>query len=107
MGATYRLSLFAPIIGVLAGAASGALANALSDYGISNKFMKDIASMLKPEQAALFIMVPNTISDRVIEKLAKHGGDVLRTNLESAHEKWVRDAFASAHKEIEDSETVQ
>ena len=93
------LIFFNPLLGVAVGAAAGGLSGALSDYGINDTFMKDVASMLQPGQAALFMMVRTTASDRVLENLAEHGGRVLRTNLDTSHEQKVRDAFDAAHAE--------
>jgi uncharacterized membrane protein len=42
-----------PIIGVALGAAGGALGGALTDYGINDKFMKELSTSLQPGNAAL------------------------------------------------------
>lgn len=89
---------FNPLIGVAAGAASGALAGALSDYGINDGFMKDVASVLQPGQAALFVLAERASSDRVIEAMAVHGGRVLRTNLDRSQEQKLREIFDGARK---------
>ena len=60
-----------PLLGVIAGAAAGALTGALSDYGINDKFMKEVSEVLQPGQAALFIMARTHASDRVLEELRK------------------------------------
>ncbi len=85
-----------PFLGVLVGGAAGAVAGALSDYGINDNFMKDVAKILQPGQAALFIMANRANSDRVIQKLSKHGGTVLRTNLDTSQEHKLRAAFEKA-----------
>ena len=91
--------LFNPLIGVAAGAASGALAGALSDYGIKDDFMKDVASVLQPGQAALFVLAERAGSDRVIEAMATHGGRILRTNLDRSQEQTLREIFDRARKD--------
>src|ERR1700685_635951 len=48
-----------PLIGVALGAASGALGGALTDYGINDAFMKELAANLKPGDAALFVLIQN------------------------------------------------
>lgn len=95
-----------PLIGVTVGAAAGALGGALSDYGINDRFMRDIASVLKPGQAALFVMARRATSDRVIERLGGGGGHILRTNLDTEHEAKVRAAFEAAHAEALRNEKV-
>ena len=89
---------FNPIIGVAAGAGAGAIAGALSDYGIDDAFMKDVAGVLQPGQAALFIMADRAASDKVIDKLALHGGQILRTNLDTSKEAELRVAFDHARR---------
>jgi len=89
---------FNPLIGVAAGAASGALAGALSDYGINDDFMRDVASVLRPGQAALFILADRASSDRVIEAMAGYGGTILRTNLDRTQEQRLHEIFDNARK---------
>ena len=85
---------------MIAGAAAGALTGALSDFGINDKFMKEVSEVLKPGQAALFIMARTHASDRVLEELGKGGGRIIRTNLDTKQEERVRKAFNEAVKEI-------
>lgn len=47
---------FNPLLGVAVGADGGALGGALSDHGINDGFMTDVASLLQPGQAALVMM---------------------------------------------------
>lgn len=89
---------FNPLLGVAVGAGAGALSGALTDYGINDDFMKQVGEVLKPGQAALFMMVRANASDRVIERLGEHGGRVLRTNLDRDAENHLRRAFDDAHK---------
>jgi uncharacterized membrane protein len=90
---------FNPLLGAAAGAAVGAVSAALADYGINDNFMREIASVLQPGQAALFIMADRVSSDQVLERLGKFGGRVIRTNLDSSQEQKVRDAFSSAARD--------
>ena len=53
--------------------------------------------MLQPGQAALFMMVSATASDRVVERLAEKGGRILRTNLDRDAESRLRQEFEQAH----------
>lgn len=93
------LIFFNPLLGVAAGAGVGALAGKLSDYGINDKFMKEVSGTLQPGQAALFMMMRTQATDRVIERLGMKGGHVLRTNLDSNAEDHLRRAFNLAHAE--------
>lgn len=97
-GALIGLIFLHPLLGLVAGAAAGAVSGALSDFGIRDDFMKDVARVLKPGQAALFVMARSVNTDRIVEHLGKHGGEVLRTNLSHAGEERLRKAFEAAQQ---------
>lgn len=97
-GLLIGLIFFNPLLGLAFGAGAGAISGALTDYGIDDKFMKDVATILQPGQAALFMMVRTNASDKVIERLGEKGGRVLRTNLDSDAENHLRQAFETAHR---------
>ena len=105
-GLLVGMIFFNPLLGVAVGAGAGALSGALTDYGINDDFMKDMAGVLQPRQAALFMMVRTIASDKVIERLGEHGGRVLRTNLDTDAENHLRRAFDKAH-EAELGQTAQ
>jgi len=102
-GLLIGIVFFNPLLGVAVGAASGALGGALSDYGINDKFMKHVAEVLQPGQAALFLMVRKHASDKVIERLGEKGGKIMRTNLDTTKEAALLEAFNGAHHELTDS----
>ena len=54
-----------PLLGAAIGAASGALGGALSDYGINDAFMQELAANLHPGDAALFVEVKKMTGDKV------------------------------------------
>jgi uncharacterized membrane protein len=85
-----------PIIGVALGAAGGALGGALTDYGINDKFMKELSTSLQPGNAALFVLIKNMTADKVLREIQDAGGTVLKTSLDEAKEKQLRDALAKA-----------
>jgi uncharacterized membrane protein len=66
---------------VVAGA--GAMSGALTDVGISNDFMKELASSFKPDSSALFVLVRKVSGDKVLEGLKPFTGKgkVLETSL--------------------------
>lgn len=86
-----------PMLGAALGAGTGALMGGLSDCGIDDRFMKDVAKVLRPGQAALFMMVRTEASDRVIERLGMKGGHIIRTNLDRHAEEHLRRTFNLAH----------
>ena len=97
-GLLVGMIFFNPLLGVAVGAGAGALSGALTDYGINDAFMKDVASVLQPGQAALFMMMRANASDKVVERPGEHGGRVLRTNLDTDAENHLRRAFDAAHQ---------
>ena len=61
------------------GAASGALA----EVGITDRFMKELATVLIPSRSALFVLTrrPTADKDRVLEELKGLGGKIFMTSL--------------------------
>lgn len=84
-----------PLLGAAVGAASGALTGALTDIGINDDFMKEVAEVLRPGSAALFLLVRKMTTDKVIEDLRGIGGTVLRTSFDHEQEQKLRDALAA------------
>ncbi len=85
-----------PLLGASIGAASGALGGALTDYGINDGFMRELATNLKPENAALFLLIRKMTGDKVLDELKGTGGTVLRTSLDHTKEQALRDALAAS-----------
>jgi uncharacterized membrane protein len=84
-----------PILGVAVGAASGALGGALQDFGINDAFMKQVSEAIQPGNAVLFLLVKKMTTDKVLADLEGVGGTVLRTSLDDAKEKALREALAA------------
>jgi uncharacterized membrane protein len=70
-----------PILGAVVGAGAGATAGALSDVGIDDDFMKQLAETLTPGSSLLFVLIRKMTADKVLEELSGTGGKVLRTSL--------------------------
>jgi uncharacterized membrane protein len=85
-----------PLLGVALGAASGALGGALSDFGINDKFMKELAASIQPGNAALFVLIKRMTADKVLKEIKDAGGVVLKTSLDESKEQILRDALAKA-----------
>lgn len=80
-GLLVGLIFMMPLVGLAVGAASGALGGALSDVGINNQFMKDLAANLQPGGSALFVLVRKFTPDKVLAELEGTGGRVIQTSL--------------------------
>ena len=86
-----------PVFGAALGAASGALGGALTDYGVDDKFMKELSGSLQPGNAALFVLVKKVTGDKVLEAIRGSGGTVLKTSLDHTQEQKLREALADVH----------
>lgn len=80
-GSLIGLIFLNPLLGLAAGAAAGAASGALSDIGIDDKFMKELASTLTRNSSALFVLVRSSTPDKVLDELKGSGGTVLKTSL--------------------------
>ncbi len=92
-GMLIGLLFFAPIAGLAIGAAAGAIAGNLSDYGIDDKFAKQLSASMPPGSSALFVLVRRSTPDRVVPEIAKFGGTVLRTSLPKETEVKLQEAL--------------
>ena len=68
-------------MGTMVGAGTGALAGALSDYGIDDNFVRELAKTLSPNSSAIFILVRKMQPEKVLSDLSRFRGRVLRTSL--------------------------
>jgi uncharacterized membrane protein len=98
-GFLFGLLFLVPLFGMALGAATGALAGKLSDYGIDDKWIKEVAASIPPGGSALFVMARNTNQERVLPEMAKFGGHVLRTNLTTEQEKALETALTGSATE--------
>jgi uncharacterized membrane protein len=95
-GTLLGLIFMMPVVGAAIGAASGALTGAVADFGINDAFMKDVAQVVPPGGAALFVLVRKMTSDKVLEELRGVGGTVLRTSFDKSMEQAIRSALSTA-----------
>jgi uncharacterized membrane protein len=93
-GFLFGLIFFVPLFGLALGAATGALAGKLSDFGIDDKWMKEVAASIPPGGSGLFVMARNTNTERVLPEMAKFGGTVVKTNLSAEQQQALEDAIS-------------
>ena len=94
-GALIGMIFMMPLAGAALGAASGAVSGAMTDFGIDDKFMKDVAEVVPSGGAALFVLVRKMTSDKVLEGLRGAGGTVLRTSFDKSMDQAIRAALAA------------
>ncbi len=95
-GGLIGLIFFMPLLGMAVGAATGAAAGAMTDVGVDDKFMKQLADGLKPGAAALFVLVKESTPDKVLPQIAPFGGKIIHTSLSKEAEENLRNALAAS-----------
>ena len=99
-GTLIGLIFLNPLLGLVVGAGAGAVAGALSDVGINDDFMKQLASTLTPGSSALFVLVDSAITDKVRDALAGTGGKIIQTSLSTPDQEKLQQALDEARKQI-------
>lgn len=95
-GGLIGLLFLAPVVGMAVGAASGALGGKAADVGINDDFMKGLGQKLTPGSAALIVLSQSNAPDKVLERVAKYGGEVIQTSLSDDQEQHLRSALGGA-----------
>lgn len=95
-GSLIGLIFLNPLLGMAVGAATGAASGALSDVGIDDKFMKELAESFAPGTSALFVLVRKSTPDKVLEEIKGTGGKVLKTSLSHDDEGRLQAALSAA-----------
>ena len=95
-GTLIGLIFLNPLLGMAVGAGAGAVSGALTDLGINDKFMKELAGTMKPDSSTLFVLVRKATPDKVLDELRGTGGKVLRTSLSHDDEAKLQAALSAA-----------
>jgi uncharacterized membrane protein len=68
---------------ILLNATAGTASGALADVGITDRFMKELATVLIPSRSALFVLTrrPTPDKDQVLDELKGLGGKIFMTSL--------------------------
>src|SRR5258708_15699158 len=86
---------FMPIVGAAIGGAMGALAGHFTDYGIGNDFIQQVRSKVTEGTSALFLLVGQVTTDRVVEAFkAAPKFEIIASNLSHEQEEKLKEAFA-------------
>ena len=94
-GGLIGLLFLAPFLGMAVGAASGAAAGALTDVGVDDKFMKQLAEELQPGAAAVFVLVRESTPDKVLPRISPFGGVVMHSSLSHEADEQLRQALSA------------
>ena len=85
-GMLFGLIFFIPFFGLAVGAAVGALAGHFSDYGIDDKFIKEVQSEVTEGTSALFLLTSDSTVDKVQDAFKDTQMELIRSNLSNEQE---------------------
>jgi len=96
-GMLVGLLFFAPWLGLVAGAAGGALSGKLADIGIDDSFIDEVSETIEPGSSALFLLTRDAQLERIEAELAdfEYEFGIIQTNLSPADETKLRETFAA------------
>jgi uncharacterized membrane protein len=92
-GGLIGLIFLQPLLGMAVGAAAGGASGAMVDYGIDDKFMKELGQKLQPGGAALFVLVHRSTPDKVLPRVSQYGGEVIHSSLDTATEEMLQETL--------------
>ncbi len=98
-GLLIGLLLAIPGLGLVAGAAAGAVIGKLADYGVDDKFIKEVGESIEPGQSALFLMVHTENLAKLSDQFAEFSPTVYQTTLSAEAEAHLREAFGTEETE--------
>ncbi len=75
------------------GAAMGALSGKFADYGINDKFIKEVREKVTEGTSALFLMTSGAVQDRVTEAFQGVSTQLIQSNLTSEQEAQLAEDF--------------
>src|SRR4051812_26770163 len=92
-GVLLALIFIVPIAGPTFGAAAGAVAGTLSDFGIADDFVKHVREEVGPGTSALLVVTTQASAERLAAALADVASLTARSALSPAEEQHLRDAL--------------
>ncbi|MCK5315800.1 MAG: DUF1269 domain-containing protein, partial [Anaerolineales bacterium] len=98
-GLLIGLLFWAPWLGLAIGAATGALAGKMTDTGVDDKFIKEVGEAIEPGNSALFLLVIEATTDKVLDGLKDFDAEVYQTSLSKEDEAKLRETFAHSEEE--------
>jgi uncharacterized membrane protein len=99
IGLLFLNPLVGLVVGAGIGAGSAALSASLTDYGISDDFMRQLGGTIESNSSALFVLLRKINVDKVLPELAEFQGQILKTSLSDADEKRLREALSTVHQQ--------
>ncbi|MHC4558456.1 MAG: DUF1269 domain-containing protein [Planctomycetota bacterium] len=107
-GTLFSNSLAGLFVGAAGSIGFAALSGTLSDYGIDYQFIKSLASTLELGSSAIFVLVRKTNAQKLLSRLSKYQGTILRRSLTNEQEEKLRAALLGrASQQQRTRESVQ
>jgi uncharacterized membrane protein len=98
-GVLIGLLLAAPWLGLAVGAVAGAVISSLADYGVDDKFIKEVGNTIQPGHSALFLLIHRANLEKLMPRLQDFHPTVLQTSLSEEDEAKLRQAFGPEESE--------
>lgn len=92
-GGLIGLIFLMPLMGLIIGAAAGALGGAVTDVGVNDNFMKELGEKLTPGTSALVLLLRKSTPDKMLPRIEHFGGHVIQTSLSDEEERRLRAAL--------------
>jgi len=93
-GMLIGLLFWMPWLGLAIGAVTGALAGKFSDIGVDDAFIKEVGNTIEPGHSALFLLVREATTDKLMDQIKDFNAKVVQTSLSTADEDKLRDLFS-------------
>lgn len=93
-GMLFGLLFFVPFFGLAVGAAMGALSGKFADYGINDKFIKEVREQVTEGTSALFLMTSGAVQERLAEAFQGVSMQLIESNLTSEQEAKLMEDFS-------------
>ena len=94
LGVVIGLFFLAPWLGLAVGVLGGAIVGKRTDFGIDDKFIKEVGETIQPGHSALFLQVYRVADQKVMPVVEQFDATVLRTTLSLEDEEKLREALA-------------
>ena len=92
-GMLFGLIFFVPFLGMAIGAAAGALTGKFADYGIDDRFIKEVREQVTEGTSALFLLTSGGVQDRVAEAFQGVSAELVQSNLTKEQEAQLMEEF--------------
>ena len=92
-GMLFGLIFFVPFLGMAIGAAAGALTGKFADYGIDDRFIKEVRKQVTEGTSALFLLTSDAVQDRVAEAFEGVSVELVQSNLTKEQEAQLMEEF--------------